>query len=218
MKVTRNFAMVKRWVCMVLCAALSIATGVGAAHAHEFKVGFLSPLSGPETLRGRDALNGFLLATRERDGHPFEESDGHLGGLDSYVIIIDTGRSVENVSRQLDDLLADEDIVFLVVVSVPETFAAASVRLGEAQTILVEPADTAVYIAAISTPGSLVTMDGTSYSTAFRDAHGHEPGTYAIRGYVAARLIDAAVSAVEGQVAQRDALRRALEQASQVLP
>lgn len=210
-------ANVKCCIWFILGTALSLVTSVGSVQAHGFNLGFLAPLSGPDSRLGRETVKGFLLATRERDGHAFEESDGHLGGLDSYVITIDTGRSIEFVRGELDSLLTGEGTVFLTGVAVPETIASTGVKIDEAQTALVDPMNTQIFHLAVSTPESLVTMGGVPYSTAYQKAYGHEPGPYAIRGYIAARLIDAAVSAIEGRFSQRDALRRALDRARQDL-
>jgi len=206
------------WRWLVFGTAWWLVIGVGSVQAHGFNLGFLTPLSGPDSRLGREAVNGFLLATRERDGHAFEESDGHLGGLDSFVIMIDTGRSIEAVRSHLDTLQKGEGIVFLTGVSVADILTATDVTLDEAQTVLVDPVNTAIYPAAISTSDSLVTMDGVPYLTAFLEAYGHEPGPYAIQGYIAARLIDVAVSAVEGKFSRRDVLQDALEKARQKLP
>jgi ABC-type branched-subunit amino acid transport system substrate-binding protein len=196
--------------------ALVLATSGGHVRAHSFNVGFMAPFSGPSAHQGQQALDGFLLATRERDGHALEESDGHLGGLDSYVIRIDSG-SVDAVRGQLDELLRGEGLVFLTGLSVPETLAATRV-LDDSQVILVDPLDSAVYLSAVSAPEGLVTMGNVPFSAAFREAYGYDPDGYAIGGYIAARIIAAAVSAVEGQFSQRDALHRALAQAREELP
>jgi len=199
------------WIAFGVAVVLSAITG--QVRAHSFDVGFMAPLSGSDAYQGRQALDGFLLATRERDGHTFEESDGHLGGLDSYVIRIDSSRGAEAVRGQLDELFDGDGIVFLTGVSVPETLAAAGVMPDNDQSILVDPVDSAVYRSAASVPESLVTMDDVPFSAAFREAYGYDPDVYAIGGYVAARFIAAAVSAAEGRFSQRDMLYRALAQA-----
>jgi len=198
--------------------ALVLATSGGHVRAHSFDVGFMAPLSGPDARRGQQALDGFLLATRERDGHAFEESDGHLGGLDSHVIRIDSSRGAEAVRGQLDELFDGDGIVFLTGVSLPETLAAAGVMPENNQSILVDPVGSAVYRSAASAPESLVTMDEVPFSAAFREAYGYEPDIYAIGGYVAARIIAAAVSVAEGRFSQRDVLHRALARARDNLP
>jgi hypothetical protein len=135
------------------------------------------------------------------------------------VIRIDSGGGIDAVRGQLDELLRGEELVFLTGVSVPETLATAGVMLDDSQSILVDPLDSVVYRFAASAPESLVTMDGVPFPAVFREVYGYEPDIYAIGGYLAARFIAAAVSAVEGRFSQRDALHRALVQArdSQVL-
>ena len=130
---------VRLWI--VFGIALVLATSGGHVQAHGFNVGFMAPLSGPSAHQGQQALNGFLLATRERDGHALEESDGHLGGLDSYVIRIDSGGGIDAVRVQLDELLRGEELVFLTGVSGPKTPAHACVMLDCSSSILVDPLD-----------------------------------------------------------------------------
>jgi ABC-type branched-subunit amino acid transport system substrate-binding protein len=214
MVTVRSSTTVRLWI--ALAAALVLAN-VTVVRAHGFNVGFIAPLSGSDAHRGQQGLDGFLLATRERDGHAFEESDGHLGGLDSYVLPIDSRRGTEAVRGQLDELFDGDEIVFLTGVSVPETLAVAGVVPDANQSILVDPLGSAVYRSATSAPESLVTMDGMPFSAAFREAYGYEPGVYAISGYVAARFIAAAVSATEGRFERRAALHRALARARENL-
>ena len=207
---------VRLWV--TFGAALVLSAVSGQIRAHSFDVGFLAPLSGPDAHQGRQALDGFLLATRERDGHAFEESNGHLGGLDSYVIRIDSSGGAEAVRGQLDELLRGEGPVFLTGVSVSETLAAAGIMLDDSQSILVDPLDSAVYRSAADAPESLVTRDDVPFPAAFRRAYGYDADGHAIGGYIAARVIAAGVSAVEGRLSQRDALQRALARARDNLP
>jgi ABC-type branched-subunit amino acid transport system substrate-binding protein len=204
------------WI--AFATALVLAVSAGHVRAHGFNVGFLAPLSGPNSLQGRQAVDGFLLATRERDGHALEESDGHLGGLDSYLITIDSGADIDIVRGQLEALLGGEGIAFLSGVSVSETIAAIGITLDQSQVILVDAVDSAVYRSATSDPADLLTMDGIPFPVAFRNAYGYEPGAGAIGGYLAARFIDAAVSAAEGEFSRRDSLNRALDRAREHLP
>ena len=201
-----------------LGAIVLLAAGAGEARAHGFNIGFVAPLSGPTAHQGRQALDGFLFATRERDGHAFEEADGHLGGLDSYVIRIDTGRGLEAVRRQLGELIQDGGVFFLTGVSVSGTLAASGVVLDPGQAIFIDVANSPVYRSAAKAPESLVTKDKVPFPAAFRDANGSDAGANAVTGYIAARFIDAAVSAVEGDFSRRGAMDRALEQARQQLP
>ncbi len=125
---------------------------------------------------------------------------------------------VDAVRGQLDELREGEGLVFLTGVSVTESPSSAGVMLDDSQSILVDPLDSVVYRSAASAPESLVTMDAVPFSVAFREAYGYDPDVNAIGGYISARFIDAAVSAVEGRFTQRDALQRALAQARENLP
>ena len=68
-----------------------------SAKAHSFNVAMVIALAEPSIADAAQVRNGFLLSTRERDSHPDEESDGHLGGLDVYLYTVDLGR--ESLSR-----------------------------------------------------------------------------------------------------------------------
>lgn len=207
---------IRFWI--AFATALVLAASAGNVRAHGFNVGFLAPLSGPNFFQGRQAVDGFLFATRERDGHALEESDGHLGGLDSYLITIDSGVGIEIVREQLEELLRGEGIAFLSGVSTSEMLASIGITLDQSQIILVDAVDSAVYRSATSDTADFLTKDGIPFPAAFRNAYGYEPDADAIGGYVAARFIDAAVSAVEGEFSRRDALNRALERAREILP
>ncbi|MCV6585240.1 MAG: ABC transporter substrate-binding protein [Marinibacterium sp.] len=52
-----------------------------------------------------------------------------------------------------------------------------------------------------------------AFVSAYLDAHGAVPGTYAMQAYDAAQLIDAAVRKLDGDLSDRDALRAALAEA-----
>ena len=134
------------------------------------------------------------------------------------MIRIDSSRGAEAVRGQLDELLHGEGLVFLTGVSVSEILAAAGVMLDDSQSILVDPLDSAVYRSAAGAPESPVTMDGVPFPALFRQAYGYDPDSHAIGGYIAARIIAAAVSAVEGRFSQRDALQRALARPRDNLP
>jgi hypothetical protein len=96
-----------------------LAMGCGPARAHSFNLGFVTTLTGPHASRGKQALDGFLLATGERDAHPGEESDGHLGGLDVYVFRIDSNLGAEAVRRRLRELLRGQRLMFVTGVYEP---------------------------------------------------------------------------------------------------
>ena len=61
-------------------------------------------------------------------------------------------------------------------------------------------------------------MTQKDFSASFRHRYDYEPGAYAARGYIAARLIAATVRALEGGSLERGALQTALERARMTLP
>ncbi len=99
---------------VLAAAAILAALPAAPAGAHRFNVGLLVPLSGPSAFAGRQMRDGFLLATRERDGHPDEESDGHLGGLDVYLLAVDHGGDPARAVAGAAALLARGDVDFVV--------------------------------------------------------------------------------------------------------
>ena len=79
-----------------------MATG---AFGHSFNVALVVPAG--ERVQ---AMQAFLLASGERDRHANEESDGHLGGLDVYVSVVEMDADVaglrENVVAAQPDIIA----------------------------------------------------------------------------------------------------------------
>ena len=66
---------------MTAAALMAGIAGISeSAKAHSFNVGMVIALAEPSIADAAQVRNGFLLSTRERDSHPDEESDGHLGG------------------------------------------------------------------------------------------------------------------------------------------
>jgi len=55
---------------MAVAIAAASLYGPSGAAAHSFRVGLLLPLIGPSAGAGKQILDGFMLATKERDAHP----------------------------------------------------------------------------------------------------------------------------------------------------
>lgn len=55
---------------MAVAIAAASLYGPSGAAAHSFRVGLLLPLIGPSAGAGKQFLDGFMLATKERDAHP----------------------------------------------------------------------------------------------------------------------------------------------------
>ena len=165
-----------------LCAGC-LATG--SVHAHGFRVAIVAPFSGPEARRGRDMRDGFILATAERDAHPEQHSDGHLGGLDVYVTLIDANGDALAALRALVDR-GDVDIV-VALATEPSRFAA---LLDGTRALLPSPGQSPFPDARQPAVRAFV--------AAFQRARGRAPTVDAARGYHEARRIDAAVRAQNG--------------------
>ncbi len=195
----------------VFSFAIICAIGVSDAGAHSFEIGFVAPFSGPESRLGNQALDAFLYATKERDSHEGEESDGHLGGLDLYIFKIDSGGSPESIQRQIGELSRSKGFEFVTGVFTPKITEAVHAALAGTQTVLVDPVDCAAYRASAGSPDRLYTMSGERFSEVFRRTYGYDPGAYAGRGYTAARLIDAVVRPAGDRISETGVLRSAFD-------
>lgn len=169
---------------------LALITSVHAAWAHSFNILLIAPLSEPT---GQSLLRGFLLATREQDGHEAEESDGHLGGLDSYIIRLD---NMPEEPDRLESILRKSTPLFATGLEITNTTSA----ILEQNSVVVVDLDSSALWSNISlSPEKIAMMDGTSFSNAFRRRYGLHPDKNAIRGYLAARIIATTVRQAEEQ-------------------
>lgn len=157
----------------------------GPAEAHSFDTIFVVPQSGTQAEAGKQARDGFLFAARERDGHPDETADGHLGGLDVYLRVVDSNREQSNILAELRDLAgrpADDT---------PRIVApAALLRVVKDQIVAAELL--AIDLNAAAQPDTL-TMSGRPFEAAFEAALGYAPTPAVYAGYAAARQIDKVV-------------------------
>jgi len=173
---------------LLLPIALSFFT-FNSAIAHSFNVTLIIPLSGPDEAQGEQFLDGFMLATRERDGHPNEESDGHLGGLDVYVTTIDGS---EDISAQIEMINAGASNpgsgADIVAYFTSETNSASIQTTLDQNNI------------ALLVPGELSDENGElpgndRFFTTFNEDYNADPTAASIRGYNTARRIDQAIRA-----------------------
>ncbi len=156
-------------------AMITATTALSASPAlsHSFNVALVLPGPVASLPQARQMRQGFMLATTERDAHANEESDGHLGGLDSYVRQVD---KPENL---------DADIVVLL----------GSKQTTSAFTKQINPNDIAILI-----PGKSPFSDTTNPAVArfiasYKSAYGTAPSAAAGQGYNAARRVAAAIRA-----------------------
>ncbi|MEN8196259.1 MAG: hypothetical protein ABFS30_07060 [Pseudomonadota bacterium] len=175
---------------------VAVLTGfVKTAEAHSFNVALVIALAEPSAGDARQVRDGFLLASRERDGHPDEESDGHLGGLDVYLYPVDLEReSLAGVRA----LLQREEIDILAVIGPDEAADEIRPLVAGSQTLVLGP-------------GRLRSASTEAFTNAFQAAFGYPPATPAAEGYNTGRRIDAAVRPLGG-VDDRTSLRRALDE------
>lgn len=172
----------------------------GAAAAHSFNVLLLLPLTGPDADAGKQARRGFMLATRERDSHPGEESDGHLGGLDVYVSTADTGDPSAGRPQPADGE------AFAVVVALDPTRDLS----GDGSPAMANAAAVGPRRTPFEDPSGAGREAVASFADAYKSAYGAAPSDDAAQGYDAARRIDAAVREAGG-TADRDALAQRLD-------
>ncbi len=90
-----------------------LGLSAGMLHAHYFDVAIVVPPGD-----GQAAMQAFLLASAERDGHPDETSDGHLGGLDSHVTIVENGDHADAQAIRPDS--AAPHIIVAISTQVPD--------------------------------------------------------------------------------------------------
>lgn len=182
-----------------LAGAVWIAMS-GAAEAHSFNALLILPLSGPAAGAGEQARDGFMLATTERDSHPDEESDGHLGGLDVYVSVEDVGDRSAGRPRPANG----EGFEFVVVLD-PTGDLAGEKWPSTPKPVVVRPRPIP-----IQNPPEAWRSAVAAFTEAFMRAYGRTPSEAAARGYDAARRIDAVIRQAGG-VADPVELQRSLE-------
>ncbi len=151
--------------------------------AHEFAVGLIIPVDKPA---GRQYLEGFLLAAAERDSHPGEVSDGHLGGLDVYVFKFDSSRiNATQIRQNLKNSIEGNEIAILAYSQPDNLSDELKQHISQFPLALLSPG---------ITPFSDTSNPGTK---AFREQYekrfGTPPTAFAAQGYNAARRIDVAI-------------------------
>ncbi len=179
-----------------------LVAGANPAPAHSFNVALVIPMSGAAEARGRQVLQGFMQATAERDGHPDQDSDGHLGGLDVYVTVIDGSGTIDGAVRYA----ATQGGADIVAVFGP---APMRERVGElidgTGAVLLPPGD--------SPFPDPVAPEVAAFVSAYENEHGNKPSAHSARGYNAARRIDAAIRG-QGGVDDPAALLRHFEESA----
>ena len=185
---------------LFLALIAQIGLTINPAFGHRFNVALVIPQSNATAEQGRQIRNGFMLATTERDSHPDQESDGHLGGLDVYVTVIDEqgditadiGRIAEQGETDIVAAFGSEKMLTLI----------ATILDGKNVALLLPD----------HSPFSKSDLPAVAaFGSAFEREYGGAPSSYAAQGYNAARRIDMAVRA-QGGVEDRASLLRVFSQ------
>jgi len=192
------------WIGFLIAAACVFMTS--QAKAHSFNVALLIPLSGPNQADSKAIRDGFLLATKERDSHADEASDGHLGGLDVYVYAADN-QDAKLIG--LKSLLQRKTIDIIAPVEPDRSIDLGLLSIMHADTVLLAPGRLPYQISSQSDAAER-SPKFEAFIAAFSKEFGYDPSGLAARGYNAARRIDAAVRALGG-VSDKSALSNALK-------
>lgn len=190
---------------MAVIVAATVLLLAGVANAHSFNVALLIGAADPAAADGSAVRDGFLLATRERDGHSGQESDGHLGGLDVYLFVIDGGDDPVAAARAALD---QQSIDILAATDTIAPIAALRALTAGSRTVLMAPGTVPFPVEAAS-GGAARTAAVQRFIDAFAADYGDAPTAAAARGYNAARRIDTAVRA-QGGVSDTIRLEQAL--------
>ena len=176
-----------RTISLFVTLVLGTALADTPAFAHRFNVALVIPQSGGASPQGQQILNGFMLATAERDSHPGQESDGHLGGLDVYVTAIDgNGDIMADIGR----MNAPGEIAIVAAFGSKTTLSLVRSLLDGKRVALLLPGQSPF------SDSNLVAV--AAFISAYGKEYGFRPSSDAAQGYNAARRIDRAVRAQGG--------------------
>ena len=192
-----------------LLALLGLIAIVGAmfltatpAITHSFNVALVIQLSTPDSNRGREIYEGFMLATAERDSHPDQKSDGHLGGLDVYVTVID---EQEGAGVKIRHLAERGEVTIVAAFTSKSALSSIQKTLAGKEVALLLPGHAPVLNSDLPAV--------TAFKSAYKRRFGRSPSIHAAQGYNAARRIDKAVRA-QGGIDDLAAIVQALTQSS----
>jgi len=163
----------------------------GAANAHSFSVALAGAATDATDLRY--AVQGFLVASAERDAHPDETADGHIGGLDVFVIPLADGAVMP-----VDGLIGDTPRSYDIVVDLGQSASDLEGVPGIGAAT--------IYMEAGTLPDDFLSTD---FAARFSERFGVVATQASARGYNAAVRLDRAIRPVGG-LSEADAIRDAL--------
>lgn len=172
----------------MILVVLSVFSGQQVA-AHEFLVTLRAVGMERQSILV-SAMRGFFLATTERDGHPAEESNGHLGGLDVYILL-----EPINVADHFPELKnPPADRPDIVVVIGPQNAADMQLNTFGNEVLSMRPG-----IIASSNRWSMEDSDAPgNFAARYRSTYGLPADQWAADGYNAARRLDDAIRPLGG--------------------
>ena len=170
-----------------LMTVLALLLFHGSALAHSFNVVLVIPASNAAAVQGHQIREGFMLATAERDGHPDQESDGHLGGLDVYVTPVD---EQGDVATDIARIVAQDEVDIVAAFGSEPSLSLIGKLLEGSNVALLLPGRSP-----LSEPGL---PGAAAFIAAYEMEYGGKPSSHAAQGYNAARRIDVAVRAQGG--------------------
>lgn len=174
---------------ILVAACLSQAASV---LAHSFHVALVIPMSGQSESTGQQIIDGFMLATQERDNHPDNHADGHLGGLDVYVHRAD---AQDKDLGKLKSVLQEQTIDFIVPIGSGKDIGAAIAAISGDSVIVLSP--------------GRLPQHRAGFKSAFQAAYGYEATEMSAQGYNEARRLDAAIRPLDS-VDDKTELRKRL--------
>jgi hypothetical protein len=161
--------------------------------AHQFNLVFVAPLSGENAEEGSQAMAAFIYATGEEDSHPMEESDGHLGGLDSYVYPLDSTLSSSILVQKLNEIIDKEHPTFITGVFSTDTEALLRDAITGKAVVLVNPEHSLRWKTKQNTLNLLTNLSGEPLAKVLQRNSLTLAKPAAYRAYIAARLIAVSV-------------------------
>ena len=165
-------------------AVVAISIFGAGANAHSFNVTLIVPLGDQAA-----AMQAFLLASGERDGHAEEESDGHLGGLDVYVSVVENDGDFASLANQV--MTTAPDIVVTL---------GALAQNGDFSERFSDPGLWLLPLHAVLPKAEQAFLQSgpVPFADRFLEQSGSPADKTAMLTYVAARLIDLAVRPQDG--------------------
>lgn len=195
-----------RGLATIVFVIFSATTGpMGNVAAHSFDVALVVSLPENELTHASEIQRGFLLAASERDAHPGQVSDGHLGGLDVYVDVVAGNR---RLGAGVQRLVLDNEVDIVAIFG--ERINAESI----ADTLVGE--DFAVLVTDLSPLNDGDYGSSSSFTTNYKNRFGRPPSDFSFHGFRAAWRIDAAVRA-QGGVENRAALNQSFTESQRRL-